>query len=150
PSSPEHGVSLPSTVVIPYNGILQRRAGRRKTSVTRPGQDPAPFLAAGRIEALDLVQRTLRVGREELAVSPDVNLEGLALGTVVVVSGVRDAPTGRALVQHIVRPLAVTPPKGEADRASDRPSARALLALVVALLAEIRGAIQTLECEVVP
>ena len=65
-------------------------------------QEPAPFVLAGRVDALDPPLRTLRIGREDFTVAPEVSLDGLTVGARVVLSGRRDPETGRGRVQHIV------------------------------------------------
>jgi hypothetical protein len=112
-------------------------------------QEPASFVLAGRVDALDPPLRTLRIGREDFTVAPEVSLDGLTVGARVVLSGRRDPETGRGRVQHIVPSVhgRVTN-RTSAPHAS--PEGRELLALVVALLIEVRSEVQAVECELRP
>jgi hypothetical protein len=107
---------------------------------------PSPFHLTGAIEEVDVRARRLRIAAQVLDVIVPVSLAGLQVGDPVVVCGIRDPATGRALVIEIVRALRPS--------AAERPDGLSvqgrIMALVVSLLAELRQEVDVLECSLLP
>jgi hypothetical protein len=117
--------------------------------------DPDSFVIAGTIDKIDATRGCLQVGDSVVWVAAHV-LRGLDLGTSIIVSGRRDAATGRAIAELVRRthllldgPPAPPPLMASAERSESEPT-YAILPLVLALLKEIGGAAEVLECRLLP
>jgi hypothetical protein len=108
--------------------------------------EPSPFLLTGAIEDVDVRARRLRIAAQVLDVIVPVSLAGLQVGDPVVVRGIRDPATGRALVIEIVRALR----PGAAERPDGLSIQGRIMALVVSLLAELCQEVDVLECSLLP
>jgi hypothetical protein len=108
--------------------------------------EPSPFLLTGAIEDVDVRARRLRIAAQVLDVIVPVSLAGLQVGDPVVVRGIRDPATGRALVIEIVRALRPS----VAERPDGLSVQGRIMALVVSLLAELCQEVDVLECRLLP
>jgi hypothetical protein len=117
------------------------------SSASNPSE-PSPFLLTGAIEEIDVRARRLRIAAQVLDVIVPVSLAGLQVGKQVVVRGVRDPATGRALIIEIVR--ALQPSAAQSQTAGGHWIQVRILSLVISLLVELRQELQLLECSRLP
>lgn len=115
------------------------------------------FVIAGTIKEIDATSGRLRIG-ETVVWAPAHAIGGLDLGASVIVSGHRDAGTGRAIAELVRRPLSswdAQPPRQPDSEPAGRTALAAvdsppILALVRGLLAEFRVHAELLECSLIP
>jgi hypothetical protein len=90
----------------------------REVPIGVSGPRPFPFVITGRISVVDQRHRLLQIGETALDVGGDVALEGLSVGTQVMVSGEMHPASGRALARSV---SLVVPPTSPAPAVDESP-----------------------------
>jgi hypothetical protein len=90
----------------------------REVPIGVSGPRPFPFVITGRISVVDQRHRLLQIGETTLDVGGDVALEGLSVGTQVMVSGEMHPASGRALARSVAL---LVPPTSPAPAVDESP-----------------------------
>jgi hypothetical protein len=104
-------------------------------------ESPDRFTLSGRLDMIDARARRLRIGREEFAVAPDVDLATFRRGHRVVVHGFRN--DREAVVLGIA-------PGDSARTHPDESEVAAVVAMLTGVLADLSPEVSVIECVWLP